>query len=117
MICAMTARRIKPGQSEEFLDAFAGQSEQLPAEIRERFKTVLACRQVDDPDVLVNFGIFDGTLEELRELQAMPARAGQLNLIEPFVEEKLFDGSFEIVRDYIAEASGTPSNLLAGAAH
>jgi hypothetical protein len=111
----MTARRIAAGQTDEFLDAFLGDADQMPEEIRERFKTVLACRKLDDPDVILTFGMFDGTTEELRELQSTPSRAGQLSTIDPFVEETLFDGSFEVMRDYIAEASGQPSSIFVAA--
>jgi hypothetical protein len=114
MICAMTARRIADGQTDEFLDAFLGDAEEMPPEIRERFKTVLACRKVDDPEVILTFGMFDGTLDELRSLQSTADRAGQLNKIEPFVQEQLFDGSFEVLRDYIAEASGERMSAFVG---
>lgn len=117
MICAMTARRIMSGRTDDFLEAFKGNASEMPAEIRERFTAVMACRQVDNPDVILTFGIFDGTLEEMRELQGQPIRAEQLNRIEPFVEEKLFDGSFEVLHDFIAEAAGSQAGSFAGTKH
>ena len=114
MICAMTARRIAAGQTEDFLQAFLGGSDQLPPAIRDRFKAVLACRQTDDPDVILTFGMFDGTIDELRDLQSAPDRAGQLNTIEPFVEETLFDGSFEVIRDIIAQSGDGRTSVFTG---
>ena len=114
MICAMTARRIMSGRTDDFLEAFKGNAAEMPPEIRERFKTVMACRQVDDPNVIVTFGIFDGTLDEMRELQSQPVRAEQLNKIEPFIEEKIFDGSFEVLHDFVAEAAGSSAGTFAG---
>lgn len=107
MICAMTARKIKPGQTEQFLEAFINRSDEgLPAEIRERFTAVCACRSTEDPETILTFGMFDGSIDEMRELQSGSMRREQLAEIEPFVEQTLFDGSFELLHDLVAEAGG-----------
>lgn len=106
MICAMTARRIAPDAADEFMDAFMGKPQEWPPEIRERFRAIYACRQVDDPEVILTFGLFDGTLEELHTLQAGHGRHDQMERIEPMVEETIFTGSFEMLRDFVAEAAG-----------
>lgn len=114
MICAMTARRIAAGQTDEFLDAFLGGADEMPPEIRDRFTTMLACRQVNDPDVILTFGLFDGTAQELRDIQSQAGRTDQLDRIGPYVEHELFDGSFEVIRDGVAEFAGRRESEFIG---
>lgn len=103
MICALTARRIESGQTEEFLDAFSQGPENFPDEVREKFRAVYACRDVNDENVILTFGLFDGTIEEMRALQTRGERGEQLDRIEPMVEEVLFDSSFEVLHEYVSE--------------
>lgn len=122
MICAMTARRIAPGRTDDFLEAFSGGAGSMPPEIRERFAAICACRDVKDPNTILTFGMFDGTLDELRELQGGGERSDQLQKMEPFVEEVLIDGSFEVLHDFISESAGsgagaTPFKRFAPATH
>lgn len=104
MICALTARRIVDGRTEEFLDAFKGGADDMPPEIRERFKAVYACRDVTDPDVILTFGLFNGSLDELRELQNEEVREQQLDAMSPLIEATLFDSSFEVLHEFVGEA-------------
>lgn len=99
MICAMTARRITDGRVDEFIEKFGEAPEKIPEEIASKFKGVYACRDSEDPNVILTFGLFDGTLEAFRELQSGDERAEQLDQIAPMVEEVLIDSSFEVVRD------------------
>ncbi|MGK2877001.1 MAG: hypothetical protein ACSLFF_00250 [Solirubrobacterales bacterium] len=103
MICAMTARRIAPGRSETFIETFGRAPEQIPPEIRDKFKGVYACRQVDDPDVILTFGLFDGTIDEFRALQGGSERDEQLDAIDPMIDEVLFDASFDVVHEFVSE--------------
>ena len=50
-----------------------------------------------DPDVALTFGLFDGTLEELREIQAQDP--GPPELVADLVEEVLLDGSYEVIAE------------------
>lgn len=108
MICALTARRIADGKTEEFLDAFTGGADEMPDEIRERFKGVYACRDVVDPNVILTFGLFNGTLDEFRELQSGENRDQQLDAMSPLIEETLFDSSFEVLHEFVGE--GQPAH-------
>ncbi|MGB0871508.1 MAG: hypothetical protein ACPGYP_00045 [Solirubrobacterales bacterium] len=105
MICAMTARRISDGRVDEFIEKFGEKPQKMPDEIVEKFKAVYACRQADDPNVVLTFGLFDGTIEELRALEHRDERTQQLDMIDPLVEDVLIDGSFEVVREFISEMS------------
>jgi len=97
----MTARRVKAGSSDEFIETFGNGPDEMPEDIREKFKAVYACRDVTDPDVIVTFGLFDGTIEEMRELQSRGERSEQLENIDPLIEDVLFDGSFEVIQNFI----------------
>ena len=99
MICTLTARRLRSGTEEEFRAAFEGAVDTMPDEVLQRWSRVFVCRDVRDPDVLLTFGLFDGTLEELRAIQGQPEREAQLDAIAPTVDEVLLDGSYEVIRD------------------
>jgi hypothetical protein len=105
MICAITARQIQDGQTEEFLEKFSLGADQMPEEIRDRFVAVYACRDVRDPNKILTFGLFDGTIDELRDIQRTETRDEQLEGIEPLVEEVLFDGSFEVITEFVGAAA------------
>jgi hypothetical protein len=97
MICTLTARRLRPGSYEAFRQAWDpthGDQDAL-----RRWTRVYHCRDVSDPDVVISFGLFDGSLEELREAQARLGRQSQVDRVEPQVAEVLLDGSFEVVEE------------------
>jgi hypothetical protein len=95
MICTFTARRLKPGTYNAFRaawDPFDAADDAL-----RRWKRIYHCRDIEDPDVVISFGLFDGTLEELRQAQALLGRESQVDRVGPHVQEVLLDGSYEIV--------------------
>ncbi|MBV8712949.1 MAG: hypothetical protein JOY56_14270 [Solirubrobacterales bacterium] len=91
MICTLTARRLKPGAYEEFRAAWD------PGAKPSGWTHIYHCRDVEDPDVVISFGLFDGTLDELREAQARLSRQAQVERIDPHVADVLLDGSYEVV--------------------
>jgi hypothetical protein len=97
MICTLTARRLKPGGYEQFREAWdpsAAGEDALSGWTR-----IFHCRDVEDPDVVISFGLFDGTLEQLRAAQERLRRPDQIDRIGPHVERMLLDGSFEVVEE------------------
>jgi hypothetical protein len=94
MICALTVRRLRPGTFESFRPAFMEHVGTLPP----TWVRFTMARAVDDPDQVVTFGLFDGTVDELRASVAGMYDAQQA-AIAPFVEAKVADGLFEIVED------------------
>lgn len=60
---------------------------------------VYHCRDVEDPGIVISFGLFDGTLDELRDAQARLGRKAQVDRIGPHVEKVLLDGSYEIIEE------------------
>lgn len=105
MICAMTARRIADGRTDEFISAFSNGPENIPSEIADKFTAIYACQDTKDPNIVLTFGMFDGTPEEWSEIQTNDARREQLEKIDPLVEEILIDRSFEVVREFVSEMS------------
>jgi hypothetical protein len=100
MICTLTARRLKPGTFEPFREAFEKAGvEDVPQEIVKRWSGVYVCRDVSDENVALTFGFFEGTLEELREIQRQ-AKGGprsETGPMAPHIEEVLLDGSYEVL--------------------
>ena len=98
MICTLTARRLKPGGFDAFRAAFEKAGvEDVPEEIIKRWSRVYVCRDVTDEDVALTFGFFDGTLDELREIQQAGSERGpQSSEVASHVEEILLDGSYEV---------------------
>ena len=97
MICTLTARRLKPGAYDAFRAAW--DVSEVDPEIIGRWKRIYHVRDVADPDVIISFGLFDGTLEELRDAQAGMVRGDQVDRITPHVAEVLLDGSYEVVEE------------------
>lgn len=97
MICTLTARRLKPGSYESFRSAW--DITYMDQEAIKRWKRIYHVRDVTDPDVVISFGLFDGTLDELRDAQARIGRTTQVDSVTPHVAEVLLDGSYEVVEE------------------
>ncbi len=98
MICTLTARRLNPGQAAQFKVAFERAGEGAPEGVMKRWKKIYICRDVADPDVVLSFGLFDGTVEELREIQSsMGGEDERVSEFDQYVAEVLLDGSYEVV--------------------
>ena len=87
MICTLTARRLTPDSYDAFRSAWD------PGEAPTGWRRIYHCRDVSDPDVVISFGLFDGTLEQLREAQQRLRRGDQVDRVNPHVQEVLLDGS------------------------
>jgi hypothetical protein len=97
MICTLTARRLKPGSYDAYRAAWdPGDTD---PEAIGHWKRIYHVRDVSDRDVVISFGFFDGSLEELREMQARLGRRDQVDRIGPHVAEVLLDGSYEVVEE------------------
>ncbi len=95
MLCTLTARRLKPGTYDTFRQAW-DPGDAAP-EVIERWNPVYHVRDVSDPDVVISFGFFNGSLEELRDIQTKVGRGDQIDRIAETVEEVILDGAYEVV--------------------
>ena len=102
MICTLTARRLKPGAFDAFRESFEKSGvEVVPEEIAKRWSRVYVCRDVTDENVALTFGFFEGTLEELRDIQSQleGGPRNETGPIAPHIESILLDGSYEVLEE------------------
>jgi heme-degrading monooxygenase HmoA len=97
MLCALTVRKLKPGTFEDFRSAFIRLAN--PDNIPDGWVRFNMIRGIEDPDEVVCFGFFDGTLDELRA-GGSQGRDEQQAAIAPYVESVGADAIYEIVEDY-----------------
>jgi hypothetical protein len=103
MLCALTTRMLKPGTFEQFRDAFMRHEDlESPPAGYIRFNMI---RNAQNPDEVVCFGFFDGSVDELRRTAEERGYAEQLQAIAPFVESVGADGVYEIVEEFTATPS------------
>ncbi|MFL5900616.1 MAG: hypothetical protein ACJ75S_05400 [Solirubrobacterales bacterium] len=98
MLCALTVRNLKPGTMEQFKQAFIPDDvSNVPA----GWKKFYALQSVADPNQVITFGLFDGTLEELRAGQQSPDVEYEQRraAADEFVESVGTDGVFEVVEE------------------
>ena len=101
MICTLTARRLKPGAYDAFRSQWARGAQEPPPEVREHWRRIYHVRDVADENVVISFGFFDGTVDELREVQKRLGRDEQVQAMAPHVEEVLLDGAYEVVEEIV----------------
>lgn len=100
MLCALTVRTLKPGTFEEFKEAFVPTDLVQPAPKGwVRFNMI---RNVENPDEVISFGFFDGTVDELRRSSQEQGYAEQMAKIAPYVQSVGADGLYEIVAEMVA---------------
>jgi hypothetical protein len=99
MICTLTARKLKPGTASEFVNTFESAIHEAPEEFRSRWDHVYICRDVADDDTILSFGFFDGSLEELREIQPKSGRDQAVSSTEEMISSILLDGAFEVIAE------------------
>jgi heme-degrading monooxygenase HmoA len=97
MICALTVRTLKPGSFDQFREAFMENADEMP----EGFVRFDMLRNTENPDEVISFGFFDGSVEQLREVASKEGYEEQLERIAPFVESVGADGLYEIVEERI----------------
>jgi hypothetical protein len=100
MICALTVRTLKPGTFEDFRTAFMGHAN--PDTVPAGWVRFSMVRGVENPDEVVCFGFFDGSLEELRG-SGQEGYSEQMAAITPYVEFVGTDALFEVVEDFSRE--------------
>ena len=103
MLCAHTVRRLRPGTFETFTERFRPPGDEPPAGWV-RFHLL---RNLQDPDQVVTFGFFDGTLEELERSQAGHGYEERRASVDELVDEVLVNGIYEIVDSRVVEGAAS----------
>ncbi len=91
MVCAMSVRRLKPGSYDAFREAW--EPKPMPASLLRAYHA----RNTEDENVVLSFGLFDGTIDELRSAIGETDEAGRQEAIAEHVESTSVDGLFEVV--------------------
>jgi heme-degrading monooxygenase HmoA len=104
MLCAHTVRRLKPGTFDQFTEAFMPRDDEAPAGWV-RFHLL---RGLADPNEVVTFGFFDGTLEQLEGSQRDADFESRRDAIAPFVDAVIANGVYEIVESRVRDEA-TPA--------
>jgi hypothetical protein len=96
MLCAHTVRRLHDGTFDDFKAAFTPSVDDAPPGW---VRFVMLQPRTGDPNHVVTFGFFDGTLEELEASQRdhgyEETRAGA----DQYVAELLVNGVYDVVVD------------------
>lgn len=100
MICALTVRTLRPGTFEQFKESFLAGEPPPPGFVR--FNMV---RSTSNPNEVICFGFFDGSVDDLRRAAADYGYDQQQARIAPLVERVGTDGLFEIVEDWTDSAA------------
>ena len=101
MLCAHTVRRLKPGTYEEFKEKFGPDPGNRPA----GWVAFTMLRSLANPDEVVTFGYFDGTLEELERNQSEQGYDEVRSSIDPLVDAVIANGVYEIVASLTTEGA------------
>lgn len=94
MLVALTVRKLKSGAAEDFLGRFVPQEGDEPPPGWKRFYGI---RNTSDPDEVVTFGFFDGTLDELNASQSESNYDERKEGVADLVEEVKVNGVYELV--------------------
>ena len=95
MFAPLTVRRLKPGTYDDWRRAW-DPGEDWP----EGAKKAYILRNLNDPDEIIAFGLFDGDIEalgndpEMREMQKRRVEA-----MAPYVESTGADGIYEVIEE------------------
>ena len=101
MLCAHTVRRLKPGTYDEFKEKFGPDPGNRP----EGWVAFTMLRSLANPDEVVTFGYFDGTLEELERNQSEQGYEDVRSSIDPLVDAVIANGVYEIVTSLTTEGA------------
>lgn len=107
MLCAHTIRRLKPGTFEQFAEAFGPPEEAASA----GWVGFYMLRGISDPDEVVTFGFFDGSLGHLEASQRDLGYQERRSMIEPLVDEVIANGVFDVVQSRVPDAEAPRSTM------
>jgi hypothetical protein len=88
---ALTARKLKPGSYDDWREAWGSVDGPSGA-------TAYICRNVNDADEIVAFGMIEATREELMEMRPQgDSEDARLAAMAPHVESVGTDGIYEVI--------------------
>ena len=88
---ALTARKLKPGTYDEWRKAWGSVEGPSGA-------TAYICRNLNDQDEIVAFGIIEASRDELMAMRPQgDAEEGRMAAMEPFIDSVGTDGIYEVI--------------------
>ena len=99
MLCAHTVRRLKPGTYDQFVAAFVPAGDEPPR----GWVRFHALRNLANPDEVVTFGFFDGSLEELERSQSDSDFDERRAAIDGLVETVIANGIYEVAESRVVD--------------
>jgi heme-degrading monooxygenase HmoA len=101
-LCAFTIRKLTTGSFDSFKSAFMPSAEDVP----EGWVRFHMLRSKDDPDEVVTFGFFDGTLDDLSASQGRGDEyRNRLEAVAPYVESVKTNGVYDIAVAFTTQAA------------
>jgi hypothetical protein len=103
MKVVFAARRLNPGQYEGFRKAW-----EPPEGFPEGFAHAYIIRDMNDPDVVISFGLFEVSDERAGQLKAElePSERARHAAMAPYVAETLVAGLYDVVHEQEGTATG-----------
>jgi hypothetical protein len=97
MLCALSVRKLKPGHYDEFRAAW--QPDEFPSGLRRAYHV----RDVNDPDVVISFGLIDGDAGDIPTFREEVAgvEVGRQAAMAEHVEELVVDGIYEVLEEVV----------------
>jgi hypothetical protein len=103
MKVVFAARRLNPGQYEAFRKAW-----EPPEGFPEGFARAYIIRDMNDPDVVITFGLFEVSDERADQLKTElePSERARHEAMAPYVAETLVGGLYDVVHQEEGSATG-----------
>lgn len=92
--CALTVRKLKPGSYEQWREAWWPESER--EEIPEGGQ-VFIVRNLKDEDEIIAFGLFEGELDQLKDMMDPETEKKRQDAMAPHIESVGADGVYEVI--------------------
>jgi hypothetical protein len=93
----LSARRLRPGSFGDWLEAFLGVADEIPADDYRAVERVTVMRAADDEDLVVSFGLGARSAWD-RIFATHPDRfARQRELMAPYVEGMVLDAVYDVI--------------------
>jgi hypothetical protein len=100
MLCALSVRRLKPGSYDDFRAAW--QPDEFPSALKRAYHV----RDVNDPNVVISFGLIDAEASEISAFrdEVADVEDGRQAAMAPHVDELIVEGLYEVVEEVVPAA-------------
>jgi hypothetical protein len=93
----LSARRLRPGAYDAWLEAFVGPAERVPTEAYRAIERVTVMRHVDDPELVVSFGLGSRAAWDALFERHGDQIGAQREAMAPHVDEMVLDAVYDAI--------------------